>query len=242
VTETLVVSALPGEQAVLRRALGVRRRGLASDGAGLYVLATGDGARRAEGRLSEALDRVKVDRVVVVGLGGGLSPCVRAETLYTGDRVVEPDGRAHPLEPWPGLGTATLVSTPQIVPSAGAKAALWTACGRPEPALVDLESAAFARVAHGRRLRISVVRWVSDGPEQTLPAVLERASRPDGSISPLGVALRAAVHPNQWAALARLERGLRRGAQALSDATAPALKTAARARAAQPALESTHRG
>jgi adenosylhomocysteine nucleosidase len=231
-SEPLIVSALPFEQAELRRRLGaslsgpvwsVRHRGRPVRG-----VVTGDGAIRAERGLRSAIKNASV--VVVIGIGGGLDP-----KLDRGQRVAgatlrdatNPNFVAR-LARWPGAPSGTMVTAPAIVDRAAAKAALWRRMGEPERAVVDLETVAYARVAKERGCPLFVLRVVSDDASDDLPPVIAKSVDAEGSVRPARVAMSSLFRPHTWGALIRLTQHTRRAAAQLADATEALLETAAR--------------
>lgn len=234
----LVLSALAQEQAELRRRLGVGRQALVRVDEGLWLGVTGDGPIRADAGLrrhlnelasfsasasssASASERPAVVRIVVIGLGGGLSPGMESGRLVEGRRVVGAEGGvALELDALnaPGASGATLVSAPRIVSTSREKRALWQRVGAPDPAVVDLESLAYAKVAQKAGVPLSVLRIVSDGDDEDLPSEIAASSGDDGSVRQWQVALRAAVNPRVWAPLASLKSRLDRAGVQLAEA------------------------
>ena len=107
--------------------------------------------------------------VILCGLAGSLNARFAVGTAHSASSVLVDDGtRLTPSMSAPG-GPA--VSCPgRTLTSVEAKRA-WAA--RSGTDLVDLESAAFARVADENRWRWAIVRGVSDGPDTTLPADID---------------------------------------------------------------------
>lgn len=218
--QLLVVSALAGEQAALRR----RHRGpLPRATERLSFLVTGDGAEQARGRLRQALSKFGPSaasgvRVVVVGLAGGLSSDAPPLSVWTGISVRRPGEAARALSPWPALRPAHLISAPQVVPTAAQKRDLREQEQAPTPTLVDLETAAYLDACEAAGVSLSVLRVVSDGPEEDLPDSVAGSVRPDGGISVPRVVARAALRPSDWAGLRRLQRRFTQGTLLLADA------------------------
>jgi len=85
------------------------------------------------------------------------------------------------------------------------------------PVAVDLETAAYARVAAGRGVPYAVVRAISDGADEELPLDFERYRRPDGTLDRARVLRHALGHPATLAPLWRLKRRMDLCSQRLAD-------------------------
>lgn len=230
---TAIVSPLPAELGAVRAATSVTAVDGASGGLGLVfgrlggapvVLAsTGDGARAASRGLAALLDAVPVSRLLVLGVGGGLSPGLAPGDLVAARRVAE-DGRelALPDPRWLAAAVAggavagTALTARRILVTAEEKRAAWLALGGPGPAVVDLESAAYARLAAARGIPFLVVRAVIDAADETLPLDFNRARRAEGGVEEARVVRMALLRPQVWGALADLRRRLRHSARALA--------------------------
>ncbi|MBX2813843.1 MAG: hypothetical protein KTR25_18645 [Myxococcales bacterium] len=225
----LIVSALPEEQAPLRRRMGVGVRGKELEEVnGVWLGVTGDGALSASRKLREFIRRAQPDHIVAIGLGGGVSEALPIGALVEGCsvRLAGSQGRSSPLHRWlenpPHIG-GQLVSTPRILGSAIEKAALWHELGRPASVVVDLESWAYAQVAQDAEIPMSVLKVVSDGAGEDLPFEVVASSRPDGSIRRSSVVARALCNPSSWRHLSVLRRRLNMAAQRLADVVQEAL-------------------
>jgi adenosylhomocysteine nucleosidase len=208
----LILAALQGELAVLRRMTVVARR-LTIDrcpaslgrleGVPVILASTGDGAGRASRGATAILDRLPASRVIVVGLSGGLTPSLEAGRLLVGRDVIEGGVAAPPPDAaWidrailrTGATPATLVSSRQILCTAGAKTKAREDLESGAIAAVDLESAAFARAAAARGIPYLALRAISDTAEESLPLDFNRLRGADGSVDRLRVAIRALLRP-----------------------------------------------
>jgi adenosylhomocysteine nucleosidase len=218
----LIVSALPAEQKVLKRRL--RARGTLSawtterGGRTIRGLVTGDGAARAARGLSGRLEGTT--GLVIVGIGGGLSPDLATGDLVFGRRLRDADDPDFVMElARPPKADGTFVSAPEIVARAEDKTALWRRLGAPPRAIVDLESVAYARLATARGLPVIALRVVSDAADEDLPDLIPRAADAEGSVRAWRVALGAVGRPGTWRDLGRLARRLSVAAETLADAT-----------------------
>jgi adenosylhomocysteine nucleosidase len=202
-----VVAAMPEELAALTARLGSRSPGRSAGlrfhtgtlgGRALVVAATGEGARRAEEGLAALLAAVEVEEVLVLGVAGGLSPGLAVGALVAGAWVRHEAGGAAltPARPaLPGVADGTVLTVERIASTCADKSRLWEGIGSPAPAVVDLESAVYARAASAADLPWRVVRAVSDRAEEDLPLDLETFRDPDGAVSRARVARHAATRP-----------------------------------------------
>lgn len=233
----LVVAALRREVAPLVRRLARRRRpagGTASLVAGelhgrpLLVAVTGDGAAAAEHGLEAIVTRHPVAGVLGVGVAGGLSPGLAPGELVVAEAVRDPErGETYLPEGGPRAPggraeapgrPALLLSHPSIVSAAAAKAALWRELGAPAAAVVDLESAAWVRVARRHGLPWAVLRAVSDPAEESLPLDFERFRVAGGRVSTARVLAAALARPSRLAGLWLLRGRVALCASRLADA------------------------
>ncbi len=224
-----IVTALPEElEAVLSRASNVRRERdgffRASIGAeAVVVTATGDGSPRA-GRGAAALcDAYRPKALLGAGVAGSLSEDFAPGELVLASRICDAAGevpapderllsRALSL---PGLRASTLVTAADPVVTRGAKAAIAAAQGG-ACAAVDMESAAWAREAAGRRVPYLIVRAICDGAREELPGYLSKCVDAEGSILRSRVIARALARPASIPALLFLRRRVREGARNLA--------------------------
>ena len=217
--KVLVVSALPEEQQGLRQKYGVRHWRLASISTAVWLGVTGDGAEAAGRSLRIWLDEIMPTHVVVIGLGGALSPDLTPGTLIEGREVEDAEG-AHALVPWFSSHSmalsAKMFSAPQIVGSTAEKARLWKAMGKPELTSVDLESSAYARTAYDAGVKLSVLRVISDGADEDLPDEITSSVGKDGSVLRWQVAMRAAINPGVWPRLMSLRSRLKLASERLA--------------------------
>ena len=229
----LVVSALPGEQAALRRRRKLSADRLVNSGPSLWFGITGDSARRARDQLSSFVRNVRPNHIVAVGLGGALSPELRAGDIVNGARVaIRKSSRSEirfetqSLTPWPArsIQEGLFVSHPKLVATSGEKNVLWEALGCPQPSLVDLESWSFAEVAHAADVPLSILRVVSDASDEDLPKEIIASANEHGAVQPWQVALRAAIRPLSWKKLITLKNRLDLAAERLADAFEEGIK------------------
>lgn len=164
------------------------------------VVQTGPGAPAVRAALERLVsERAHDDATLILfGVAGGLAPCDTAIVSCvidgnTGERFVSPlshDG-------------ATVVGVDEPALSIEEKRRLHHRTGA---ALVDMESHALARFCQLRNLQWLVVRGVSDGPDETLPAESLRWINPHGGVRPGRVLLDIALRPSLIPDLRRLNR------------------------------------
>lgn len=204
----------------------------------LTVVVTGDGERNAR-RGVRALEAVAPSRLLVIGVAGALAPDLPPGSLVVGARVIGEDGATFVAEPElvdlaaaAGARVGVVATTRRILDTPEAKAALreraarngapppGAAAGRGRaaglPDVVDMESAIYAAAASRLALPWVVVRSVSDGARERLPAWLDRCRDEGGAVRRGEVFGRALARPWTLPALLRLRGTVRRGGERLA--------------------------
>jgi adenosylhomocysteine nucleosidase len=248
---TAVVAALAGELTAVAARLEARsRRKLAGmrvlrgrlGGGEVVVAATGDGAAAAERGVEALLAAEPVDRVLVLGVCGGLSPLLSEGDLVVArevwfEQAGEIDEAPPPDRSWrkrallrlarpgerptgSGISTAGLVSVGRVLADPEAKRAMARRLPAGEPFAADLETAVYARAAAARDLPYLAVRVILDPFDERLPLDVSRCLGADGRVSRARVAARALARPASLAALWDLRRRLRACAERLAHAAA----------------------
>jgi nucleoside phosphorylase len=198
------------------------------------VMATGDGPAAAAAGLEALLAAVRPRRLLVIGVAGGLTPGLAEGTLVAARRVIDARGRAVPREPdasWlhealaGGAIGGDVISTDRIVAGPAARQAVLRQAlaglaavpgeALPPVATVDLESAAYARVAAAWSLPYLVVRAVLDTADEELPLDFEACRDAGGRVSNWRVVLRALLRPRSLGELWRLRARVRAAAARL---------------------------
>jgi adenosylhomocysteine nucleosidase len=231
-----IVAALPEEVRPLRaRLLEVRRLPLVGARAVRGVLAgqevalvvTGDGGRNARSGIERVLDRVAIDRLLVIGVAGALTDDLEAGALIVAAQVRS--AAATFLADGPlvedairrgGCRPATVITSDQIADGPTERARLLQA-HQPGPgsAAVDLESAVFVGAAVARRIPWLVLRAISDTAGERLPALLNRSREAGGAVD-RGTLVRGLLRePAVLPALLSLRWRVGRCAQVLATAT-----------------------
>jgi adenosylhomocysteine nucleosidase len=205
-------------------------------GAPVALAVTGDGERNARRGLAALLAVQPVRRVIVVGVAGGLSPGLDAGTLVVGDWAMgEGDGIVHRADATLADLAATAcgarrgiaVTATRIADTVAEKRRLralateaWAAGeGRsPPPAVVDLESAAFAAAATRADLPWLVLRAVSDTAVEPVPALLNQSRDEGGAVRRAQVVRRLLADPRALLPLLELRERVRTCAGRLAEA------------------------
>ncbi len=158
------------------------------------------------------------------GVAGALVEPLEAGDLVVPERVasgdacvdVDPEWRRQMMRRLETAGLhvrgGALWCHPRIVAAPAHKAQLAREHG---VAIVDMESAAVARVANQAGVPFMAVKAVCDSVGQRFPDVLARMIRADGSRSPRGVAEAIFEGPRTWHTLLRLRRHYRMACDSL---------------------------
>ena len=138
-----------------------------------------EAARKWVNGLGSVHDRI----VVLAGLAGGLSPQAQPGQAFFVKQVRDIDINSSALKPdltSPQGSRISAVAGSESIVAVSAGHPICTVSGKRDVRrrtgadLVDLESFAFAEAAEARGLRWMIVRGVSDGPEDALPAEVSR--------------------------------------------------------------------
>lgn len=228
----VIVAPLPEETVgVLGRmeALRRERRGETAGRVGLLagmpvvVATTGDGAVNAERSLRALIEAWRPSRVLVLGVAGALTEDLEVEQVVLGERLFDATGTAPAPDPQWGdvlngsCLAATIFSASRLAVTAEEKSSRRD--GLPVgPAVIDLESAAFARVASEHATPFAVLRAVSDRADETLPLDFNRFLGPDGGLRRAAVVRHVALRPHLLASLMELRRRVEACSQRLGEA------------------------
>lgn len=200
-------------------------------GSGCQVTGTGAAGERA---LADLLREQKPDNVLIAGLCGGLDPSLRAGDLILAREAIDEEGEGLQPPP-PTLASARramrnegprfvcsrLVTVDRPVATREAKRDLWNLHGA---AGVDMETAAFARVALDHGANWMALRAVIDPAAMALPGSLRNWNGESGE---LRMALGIALRPGDWVAGSQLAMALGAARRALR-AGAPIIARVAR--------------
>jgi len=194
-------------------------------GSPVVLAVTGDGERNARRGVEAALETFDPARLLVIGVAGALTPSLGVGEVIAARRVLELGG--EPREPSSelltralGLGIpgGTVVTAGKLATTPEAKARLAARPGVGSPAVVDLESAFYARAADEAGVPWLVLRAVSDTAGESLPAYLEAYRDTGGAVRRKLVVFHALTRPWTIPALVRLARRMSRCSHALADA------------------------
>ncbi len=209
------------------------------------LMATGDGPAAAAAGLQALLAAVRPRRVLAIGVAGGLTAGLAEGTLVAARQVVAGDGATVPREPdaaWlaaalaAGAVAGAVVSADRILADPAARQAVLgqalPAAATPATtaapartvssatpatiAVVDLESAAYARIAAARSLPYLVVRAVLDPADERLPLDFEACRDGSGRVRNARVLARALARPRSLGKLWRLRTRVRDAAARLA--------------------------
>ena len=217
---------MPSELRPFARSCGLERRGTTYVGSvGPHqVVATlmgvgMTGATRAAERL---LADDAVERIVVVGIAGGVDPSVPIGQVVVPEEVVDGvTGAEYPTAcGWCGLAPAgRLVTFDDFQAGADRMADLQ----RQGFTAIDMETAAVAAVCDQRGRELTVFRAISDNADSGVDAAVAALARPDGPPD-VGAAVRYMLRrPWRAPALMALGRDAARAARAASTAALTAL-------------------
>ena len=182
-----VVAALGAEARTLGPA-GKRSDGLLRLGDGTLATVSGMGPEAAESA-AKRLVAAGATALVSWGMAGGLDPTLPAGTICVPELVIAPDGASFSTDHhWRELTTAAIVSRRTVVrgkllssswaiEDVAGKAAAFRKTGA---AVVDMESAAVARVAAAHALPFLAVRVIVDTAADALPAAVGAATGTGG--------------------------------------------------------------
>ncbi|NLV30233.1 MAG: hypothetical protein GXY47_03680 [Acidobacteria bacterium] len=189
----LVVAALEEELKAgmrlcrgLESASGGRLRRGTRDGRAVGFLRAGVGPEKAARNLAAALEKVRPERILVVGYAGALDPDLKLGSLVAATRAIElsldgadpdwsrvraggtfdlADAQAL-LSAAAGIGATagTVLTSPHVLGNPAHKEILFRSF---HASIVDMETAALARVAACAGVRLGCVRAVSDEARDT---------------------------------------------------------------------------
>jgi adenosylhomocysteine nucleosidase len=220
-----IVTALPFEaRAWARRRL--RTGELVETRPGLYLMVSGMGAANAERAGRELLNR-GCEALVSWGTAGALRAGLHSGQLVVADRVIDEQALSHRLDPdWVRRATrrlegaaqvlnAPVADTGRILDGPGAKQRLGSMTGA---AIVDMESAALARLAEQHAVPLLVVRAVVDEVDVAVPRSVITATDEHGHVHVGRLLVRLTLSPGEWTTMNRLRHGFARARRRLQRA------------------------
>jgi adenosylhomocysteine nucleosidase len=225
-----IIAPMPNELRPVVELLGLRRTGERGgmpvytgtvDGTEVVATRTGIGPARAEAATEELLGTTDVDRVLVVGIAGGLEPVSAVGDLIVPEEVVDAaTGERFRATPTPGLavrGVIRMGGEDDYALGDGDVARLlddgFTA--------LDMETAAVARVCERHGIPWLAFRAVSDiAGDSSLGPVVMTLVDPEGNPR-VGTAVRFLLrHPHRIPRLVRLGRDARAATVTAAEAAA----------------------
>ena len=226
-----ILAPMRSELRPLVRPLGLRRKepgegALYAGAVGrveVVAATTGIGTRAAARAAGRVLDSGPVDRLVVVGVAGGIGPSVGIGDLVVPALVIDlSTGAEHRPAP---LGAAaprgTLATSDGLLTDPDEVARL----ERRGVVAIDMETAAIAAVCEERRCAWSVFRAISDRADDgSTDAAVFGLAGPDGGPNLPALARFLLTRPWRVPQLARLARGLRLAANAAAAAAVAAIE------------------
>lgn len=226
-----LLAPMRSELRPLVRALALRRAGSGRDAfytgtigrVEIVAAQTGIGVRPAARAVERVLGSAAIDRVVVVGVAGGIGASVSIGDLVVPELVVDLDTgarfRPEPLGEAPPRGTLLTSDGLLTDPAAFAR------FDREGAVAIDMETAAVGAVCERRGCPWSVFRAISDHTKDGSidPAVFAMTG-PDGEAKPRAVAKFLITQPWRIPQLARLARGLQLATNTAATACARALE------------------
>lgn len=240
---TAIVAAMAEELSPLLRGLKNTRRdrraGLALTTGTLedhpvVAVCTGEGETAAERGVATLLDERLADRMVIIGVSGGLCPSLEPGSLIAGRSVMR-DGIAAPgpdtallsaVLRLDGVTEGTLVTTREILVTASSKADALRTVEGDGPAAVDLETYGYATAAARTGIPWVAVRAICDTASEDLPLDFNQFVGEDGRIRRERVALHAMRHPSLIPGLRHMQSRLSLCADRLGKLVAEILRPA----------------
>ena len=184
--------------------VGLRAEARLARGLGCPVAVGGGGAVGAH-EASSRLIAEGATALISFGLAGGLAPGLMPGSLVIAADVIDGQGafwRADPaLSARLGEAAGSLFAAADIIATAHAKRALWSATGA---LAADIESGAVAAAAAKAGLPFAVLRAVCDPADRDLPPAARTALDAAGRIQLIRLLQSVIRHPTQIGALIQL--------------------------------------
>jgi nucleoside phosphorylase len=196
------------------------------NGRQVALVQSGIGRERSQEATRLAIQELRPEAIVSIGLSGGLAPGVRGGDLILGERLLAFDAAGaslgEPIAAEPSLyrecakaledefipvHLGDVASVPEVMPGPAEKQLLAAAC---DAKAVDMESYWVAREARAAGVPFAVMRAASDTLGETLPEY-ERFLNDMGDVRPLHAAWYFLTHPGGLVAAPGLAQNARRG-------------------------------
>jgi adenosylhomocysteine nucleosidase len=247
-----VIAAMPEEVSALRRRMRDRRAVEAGHtpvllgvlaGCPIAVAVVGDGARNASRGTADLLAAMTIERAVLVGVSGALTPAlgpaalVVARAVSGAVTVAAPEATVEQVALATGARPGVVVTVDDLVETPQDKARL-RASRSGDPLVVDLESSAVVAVLAAAGIPWVVLRAVSDTADERLPEILRRC-RDDAGLHRARLVSGALRDPTVLADLWRLGRRMRLCADTLATAVEQVLSPSRASRTLPKLVEDT---
>ena len=215
-TRTAIIAALSGELKPLVR--GWQHK--SSNGVhtwahrdeNLYVAAcAGAGQAAATRAFAEIEKDSPIDLVFSIGWAGALTPDLAPGSAHNVAGVIDiQTGERFRCDA--GAGDLWLVTSPKIADESEKRRLASTYSA----ALVDMEAAAIARLAHMRSIPFYAIKAISDPLDAKLPD-FNRFLSPQGQFLTFRFGLYATLRPWYWPSLARMGENSRKASQSIGE-------------------------
>ena len=178
-----------------------------------WIAACAGAGQAAAARAFAAIeDGGPIDLVFSMGWAGALRPDIAPGTAHNMAGVVDlQTGERFRCEA--GAGEWWLATSPRVIAGPHEKEILSIDY---YAALVDMEAAAIARLAHARAIPFYCIKGVSDGAADRLPD-LNRFLSASGQIKHFRLILYALLRPIYWPALLRMGENSRKASQKIAE-------------------------
>ena len=196
------------------------------DGRQVVAMVTGMGTTLATGAMGRLFAAVDVERVLVVGIAGGVENDTPIGTMVMPERVVNSHTGAsfEPHAVWSAKAqprgvmwtTDVLLSGADVLADLRAKGVV----------ALDMETAAIAAACQEAGVPWSVYRAISDRPDDEVDEAVFQLSNQDGTPNPGNIIRYVLRHPGRVPRLARMGRNVRRATNAAADAAIAAVRSA----------------
>jgi adenosylhomocysteine nucleosidase len=191
----------------------------------VVVARTGEGSVAAARGAAAVLGEVYAERLLVVGVSGGLSESLEPGALVVGRSVIRIGGTSQaPDEDWLAAATkvgdacsADLLTASEILCTPSAKSEALAGLNVEGPVAVDLETASYAEVAESRNVPWLAVRAISDGAREELPLDFNRFRDEEGRIDRAKVMFYTMRHPAIVPAMLGMQRRVSHCAERLAE-------------------------
>jgi len=211
-----IIAAMPAELKPLTRGWRhVRSNGVdlwrwSFDGGEWIAACAGAGVEQAARAFAEVEKCGEVDRVISVGWAGALREELLPGCAYDVSCVIDArTGERFHVAAW--HNECSLVTSSKVADAAEKQRLASTY----QAALVDMESAAIARLARMRGIPFYCIKGISDGYSDKLPDS-NRFISTDGQFQLARFVLFVLIRPMHWPALIRMGENSRKAARALA--------------------------